>query len=245
MKPYHLLIVIFITLTAPSQADAVSPYSTLEAKASRFFNHQEWASASAMFDLMLEERPAVAQTYGRAIVANGMTGNTEAQTRLMTMALDNHIPFDSVFSGVKEWSFHIGRPKLFENFLIDTREAHPWMRRTINGHLLKYYAMRRNAPEMIAYSRIMLEGAHDNIRFLTLLADGQMLAGDTAAGMATYRKILMLDPHNYNALLTLGNWYAMRPDETPEVSISYLERADSIHPTPYMTALLQRLRKQQ
>lgn len=225
-------------------ATAVNPYPTLEAKAHRFFEYKEWASASAMFDLMLEERPAVAQTYGRAIVSNGMMGNKDAQTRLMTMALDNHIPFDSVFSGVKEWSFHIGQPRLFETFLIDTREAHPWMQRTINGYLLKFYAMRRNGPEMIAYSRLMLEGAHDNIGFLTILAEGYMLNGDTDKGLATYRHILSLSPDNYNALLSLGNWYAAHPGSGEgELPVPYLERADALRPTPYVTALIKQLRR--
>lgn len=223
-------------------AAAVSPYPVLEEKADRFFKHKEWASASAMFDLMLEERPAVAQTYGRAIVSNGMMGNMDAQTRLMTMALDNHIPFDSVFSGVKEWSFHIGQPRLFENFLIDTREAHPWMQRTINSYLLKYYSMRSNGPEMIAYSRMMLEGAHDNVEFLTLLAKGYMLSGETENGLATYKYILTLSPRNYNALLALGNWYAAHTGTADESALRYLEAADSVRSTPYVAALIGRLR---
>ena len=42
-------------------AGAVNPYPTLKAKAERFFDHQEWASAAAMFDLMLEEHPDIIQ----------------------------------------------------------------------------------------------------------------------------------------------------------------------------------------
>lgn len=243
MNLRHLLSAMLVCLSTAFIAGAVSPYPSLEAKAMRFFDHKEWASASAMFDLMLEERPEVAQTYGRAIVSNGMTGNKEEQTRLMTKALDNHIPFDSVFSGVKEWSFHIGQPQLFENFLLDTRTAHPWMQRTINVYLLKYYTMRHNGPEIIAYSRTMLDGAPDNIMFLTLLAEGYMLDGNTGQGIDTYRHILSLSPDNYNTLLTLGNWYAAKEGEAA-TALTYLERADSLRPTPYVTALITRLRKQ-
>ena len=246
MKLKNLLytcLVIIILLSA-ANAEAVSPYPALETKAARFFKYKEWASASAMFDLMLEERPDVAQTYGQAIVSNGMMGNHAAQAHLMAKALDNHIPFDSVFSGVKEWSFHIGKPHLFEKFLIDTRETHPWMQRTINGYLLKYYSLRRNGPEMITYSHTMLDGAPDNISFLTLLAEGYMLNGDTDKGIATYKHILHLSPDNYHALLTLGNWYASRPGTSQaESPVYYLERADSLRPTPYVTALIKQLKK--
>ena len=241
---FRHLIIALLAITAPAiEAVAVSPYATLEAKASRFFKHREWASASAMFDLMLDEQPEVAQTYGQAIVSNGMNGNLESQTRLLTMALDNHIPFDSVFSGVKEWSFHIGHPEQFEAFLITSREAHPWMRRTINSYLLKYYSMRRNGPEMIAYSRTMLDGAPDNISFLTLLAEGQMLNGDYNSGLNTYKHILSIAPDDYNTLITLGNWYAEHTGEGYDSPLPYLERADAIRPTPYVTALIARLRE--
>ena len=223
-------------------AGAVNPYPTLKAKAERFFDHQEWASASAMFDLMLEEHPDTPRTYGQAIVANGMLGETTGQNRLMTMALDNHIPFDSVFSNVKEWSFHIGQPTLFENFLKDTRTAHPWMRRTIDGQLLKYYSFRRNGAEMIAYSNIMLAGAPDNIGFLTQLGEGYMLTGATAQGIDIYKKILSLHPDNYNALIVLGNWYAQHP-ESRDKALPYLQRADSLRPTPYVTALINKLKR--
>ena len=236
------IAVLLIAAACIITAGAVNPYPTLKAKAERFFDHQEWASASAMFDLMLEEHPDVPGTYGQAIVANGMLGESAGQNRLMTMALDNHIPFDSVFSNVKEWSFHIGQPVLFEEFLKNTRTAHPWMRRTIDGQLLKYYAFRRNGTEMIAYSNIMLAGAPDNIEFLTLLVEGYMLTGDNAKGLDTYRRILALDPDNYNALLVIGNWYAQHPANGGN-GLPYLQRADSIRPTPYVTALIGKLQR--
>lgn len=239
---FKFIALLLVAAVSTVIAGAVSPYPTLKAKAERFFDHQEWASASAMFDLMLEEHPDVPRTYGQAIVANGMLGERDGQSRLMTMALDNHIPFDSVFSNVKEWSFHIGQPTLFEDFLKDTRAAHPWMRRTIDGQLLKYYSFRRNGAEMIAYSNTMLAGAPDNIGFLTRLGDGYMLTGADAQGINTYKRILSLHPGDYNALLVLGNWYAQHP-EKGENALHYLQRADSLRPTPYVTALINHLKR--
>ena len=43
-------------------AYGVNPYPQLEVKAERAFGYGEWASAAAMFDLMLEQKPDVPGT---------------------------------------------------------------------------------------------------------------------------------------------------------------------------------------
>lgn len=224
-------------------AQAVNPYPQLEAKANRFFDHKEWASASAMFDLMLEEKPEVASTYGQAIVSNAMRGDTVAQMRLMHGALDNHIPFDSVFSQVKQWSFHLGKSHLYENFLKQMRQAYPWMRRTIDGNLLRYYAFRRNGKEMIEYSKIMLDGAPDNKEFLQALAQGYMLTGNDSCGVEVYERILKLHPHDFSALVALGNWHAAQTADTSSQvkAMGYLREAYSVKPTPFVWETMRRI----
>ncbi len=221
----------------------VNPYPQLKEKAERAFGHAEWASASALYDLMLEEKPAVPDTYGQAIVANAMRGDRAAEMRLMQKALDNHIPFDSVFSRVSQWSFHLGKTHLYEEFLKETRQEHPWMKRAIDGHLLKYYTFRRNGELMVEYSNIMLSGASDNAALLNNLAEGYMLMGDEKRGIETYMRVLDVAPGNLHALLSLGNLYAMKEDRDSAVkAVGYLEKAYSIHPTPYVAATLERLR---
>ncbi len=221
----------------------VNPYPQLKEKAERAFGHAEWASASALYDLMLEEKPAVPDTYGQAIVANAMRGDRAAEMRLMQKALDNHIPFDSVFSRVSQWSFHLGKTHLYEEFLKETRQEHPWMKRAIDGHLLKYYTFRRNGELMVEYSNIMLSGASDNAALLNNLAEGYMLMGDEKRGIETYMRVLDVAPGNLHALLSLGNLYAMKGDRDSAVkAVEYLEKAYSIRPTPYVAATLERLR---
>ncbi len=227
-----------ITFTAWS----VNPYPQLQEKAQRAFDHSEWASAAALLDLMLEEKPTIADTYGQAIVANAMRNDIASEMRLMQKALDNYIPFDSVFSRVRQWSFSLGKTHLLEQFLKETRTNYPWMQRTINGYLLKYYTFRRNGQEMVIYSNTMLSGAPDNIEFLTSLADGYMLLGMENNGIETYQKILHNDPENLNALLSLGNLYADRPDkESRTLAKQYLERAYALRATPYVAARIVKL----
>ena len=181
-----IICVVLLALVLP--AYGVNPYPQLEVKAERAFGYGEWASAAAIFDLMLEQKPDVPGTYGRAIVANGMRDATSEQMRLLSQALDNHVPFDSVFANVE-------------------------------------------------YSRAMLEGAPDNTAFLESLARGYMLTDRIPEGLATYKRILTVEPDNYNVLLTVGNWYAMHPDGVEDGRI-YLERAYALHPTPYVAKLL-------
>lgn len=244
MKKSVVTLVLGMLLCAAPVLFAVSPYPALRTRAERAFHFEEWASAAALFDLMLEQKPDVPRTYAQAIVANAMCGQTDRTSELTTSALDNHIPFDTVFSNVREWSFFIGQPTLFENFLKQNREAHPWMRRTINAYLLKYYAFRRDGASMIEYAGLLLPGAPDNVEFLSVLADGYMLTGRFGEGVATYERILDIYPDNYDTLLTLGNWHMLHSEGSDLHSGEarrYLERAYALRPTPHVRQLLDRL----
>ena len=72
-----IICVVLLALVLP--AYGVNPYPQLEVKAERAFGYGEWASAAAIFDLMLEQKPDVPGTYGRAIVANGMRDATSVR----------------------------------------------------------------------------------------------------------------------------------------------------------------------
>ncbi len=234
----RILLLMFFAIPAMQTAMAVSSYATLEARALRFFTHSEWAPAAACFDLMLDERPEVAQTYGRAIVANGAIGHSDAQLALMQKALDNHIPFDSIFSEVRSCAYSIGKAEEFEKFLKLNRNASPWMTRQIDTQLLRYYRFRANGAEMIELSRKLLAGAPENIEFLSALAKGYMLTGQFTEGIDTYLIINNLDRNNLTALLALGNWYLENPVDGVDGK-AFLRQAYLIRPTPYLAKLLQ------
>lgn len=237
-------LILSATTAAALTALAVSPYPQLELKADRFFDQKEWAQAAATYDLMLDEKPHIPATYGRAIVSSTMAGDTAAGIRLFSMALDNHVPFDSVFSRVRSTSFELGRTDLYERLLLDIKKEHPWMRRTVNAYLLRYYTFRRDGRNMVAYADIMLQGSPDNIGFLSTKARGQMLTGAKDASVATYGEILRLDPDNYPALLELGNWYALDAlpgSQEAALAADYLGKAYSLRPTPHVAATLNRL----
>ena len=235
-----LIFTAVMALAAALAAGAVSPYPVLSERADRFFDQKEWNQAAAVYDLMIDERGDIPATYGRAIVANGMRGDKPAMMRLMTKALDNHVPFDSVFSRVRQSSFELGKSNLYEEFLSDVRASHPWMKRTIDSYLLQYFTFRRNGKMIGRYSGIMLAGAPDNVRFMTMQANGLVLEGEFPQAMAVYNHILEIEPENYQALINLGNYYAMQPDGA-SLALGYLRRAQAVHATPYVASAIESL----
>lgn len=232
-----LTLLILWGATALSAA-ASTPYSRLESKAQMFYDREEWASASAMYQLMLDERPAVADTYGRAIVAAGMRGARSEQMALMKQAIDNRLPFDSVFASVERFSFALVQGTMYEQFLVEVKHNYPWLTRQIDGRLLNYYTFRRDGAKMIEYSNALLEGLPDNTTFLHSLAEGYLATGQYAEAVKVLESILTTDPDNYQALITLGNYYRVKPDPDPAKARDYLERAYAVKPTPYVASLL-------
>lgn len=215
---------------------AQTPYSRLQIKADRFFDQKEWAQAAATYYQMLEIKPEVAATYGKAIVANAVKGDTIAEMALMVKALNAKVPFDSVLSRVRSASFQLGKSNLYGDFLLRAKDAYPWMRRPIDNYLLRYYVYRHDGAKMVEYSKLMLQGDPSNTGFLMSLAQGAMLCGDYREGVAAYESILAVVPDDYDSLLALGNFYYDSGEK--EKGAGYLRRANEIHPTPYVTSLL-------
>lgn len=227
-----VFILIFATLGA-----AATDFVTRSAKASRFFAHHEWASAMAMYSLMLDERPDSAAIWAHAIVAAGMQQLPDQQIDLLTSALNHGVPIDSIFSGVDSASMQVGHNALYEQFLTLVKEREPWMERVVNLRLLNYYSWRDNGPGMVTMSEIMLAGLPDDERFLYTLARGKLLCSDVEGAIDVYEHIARKHPKSLEALLYLGNYYSgitHRHDE----ALGYLRRAYAIKPTPYIDRLI-------
>lgn len=226
---------------------SATDYRSLTLKADRFFEQKEWASASAMFELMLDSRPGTPKVYGRAIVAAAMVGDTVAEMALVNRSIVNYVPFDSTFAEVRAASFELGRTRLYEDFLLRVRESEPWLSRTIDAYLMKYYAFRRNPAMMVAYSEEMLRGMPDDLGFMSTLAQGLMLEGRYAEAMTVYGRMLAIDPAAYDALLEIGNynymlWMADRSDTAARhKAVEALGKAQSLRATPYVASLLSAL----
>lgn len=241
----RMLIILAILLTGVSAGAA--DYASIARKAERFYAEKEWASAAAMYELMLDQRPSSATTYGRAIVTASMLERPDSEMLLMEQSLKHRVSIDSVFSAVESQSYALGRADIYERFLLLVKERQPWMTRSVDAYLLHFYTFRRTPDKMIEMAQSMLKGMPENVRFLSLLAGGYMYKGDMELALATYLKILDIDPDNYEALLELGNYHLLRfyadrsgTDHRLQ-ALKYLKAASAIRRTPYVDNALMEL----
>lgn len=231
-----LALLLFSGLSASAQAS----YERLQLKADRFFDQHEWTQAAATYYQMIEQRPDVPATYGKAIVANALKSDTVAEMALMVKALQAKVPFDSVLSRVRSTSFALGKSNLYGDFLHRVRVEYPWMRRPIDNYLLRYYTYRHDGEKMVQFSKLMLQGDPKNRGSLLSLAQGAMLCGDYEEGVQTYQRLLADNPKDYDALIALGNYYYLQGNDKA-MALEYLERAQEIRATPYVQVLLDKL----
>lgn len=239
MKKTLLIIALFCSTMLTWAND----YSLYLGKAQRAFDQKEWASASALFGLVLDINPSESQTYGHAIVASAMRNDTISQLQLMHQAIAHHVPFDSTFAAVKKVSFLLADGSLYEQFLLLVQRNTDWLSRAIDSYLLDYYVYRNNAPQIIHYSQLMLKGLPNDVKYLTLLADALMLDSQTDKAVATYNSIVTLDPANYHAHLALGNYYALNSGNTisRQKALTHLQHAQNLRPTPHIADIIKQL----
>lgn len=230
-----IFIIICVACAAATQATS---YKTLKTRADRFFNNDEWPSATAYYTYMLQQRPEVADTYGRAIVSSMMAGDTVRPLEMLKDAMAHKVPLDSVLAGVRLYAYAKDSADFYPRFLLSVAHNEKWLARPIDAMLLNYYTQRNDGPMIVRYAGIMLAGLPDDTRFLSALARGYMLTGNYDLATDTWQKILNTDPHNYEALLQLAAFYAA--DNNMQLARPYFERAFSLRPTPYVASILEK-----
>lgn len=231
-----ILCLVLLGLTASAAEPQQEDYARTAAKAQRFFDQGEWLNANAMYLLMLNERPAVTETYAHAVVTNVMLADTAAVTRLFEESMQHNISFDTLLGNVQTLSTNIGISDLYERLLLTLRNHFTWMQRGLNVYLLRYYDFRDNGPEMVRYAALMLQGKPGDVEFMRIQARGYMLQGMFADAQHVWTEILRDHPDNYDTLLDLGN-YLYTSGKKAEAR-PYLQRAYDLRPTPYVAKLL-------
>lgn len=243
-----VVAVVFVSLF-PLCAE--TEFSVLEEKAGRFYAYREWASALAMYELMLMQQPADTCTYGRAITVQGVLDDAQGQLRMVEQTQGNGIPLDSVFATVRKEAFALGKPKIYERLLLLVRDAQPWLKRSIDIRLINYYDSRNNAPRMVELGDSLLAVNGGDVPVLHIKARGLMLQGRHEAAMETYRQVLAIDGNDVDALLNIGVYYCMQvesgqvPLASPEADEARrcLSKAYAMKPAPYLARLLEHFRQ--
>lgn len=241
MKFILSLLSVFIISAATATVHAESDYDRQQKKAERFFDNEEWASANAMYILMLEQDPKSTPVYARSIVANIMNGDTLRALEIVPQAMNNEVPFDSLMTDVRKVSFSIGHGDLYENYLLGIKNSFPWLSRVADNYLMQYYSFRKNGPELVRYARTMLAGLPDNRNFLRMLAQGELLSGNTGNALKTWLKVVSLNPDDYQTILDLANCYDAQGDN--HEAFRWMKRAYELHPTPYVETRIDALGK--
>lgn len=226
------LLPLFLLLAENTPAAAKDRYESLADKSALMFNAREWASASALYGLMLDERPESDTVYVSAIVSASLGGQPGQASDLLVKAMSHGVGFSRLMSGVKQLSFSIGEARVYEDFLIRSLADCPWLKRPIDDELLRYYLFRNDGCNIVRYATLMLDGLPDSVTYLSALADGYVALGRFTDALHTWQRILAIAPHHYDTLLRAGNYLAMTADTT--AAVQYLTLADSIRHTPYL-----------
>lgn len=235
----HCKILLFLLCAACVGGTALADnYEQLRAKASRYAAQREWPNASAIYWLMLDQRPAETDTYADAMVSNTLAGDTATAVALIHTAMDNLVSPDSLFSTIRTRSFALGCPSIYQDLLIRARDNFPWMTRMVDRNLLSYYDYRNDGPQMVVYADKMLQGYPENTAYLRIKARGSLLCGDGPGAESIWRHILDIEPSNYDTLVDLSAYLVASGNK--EAATPFIRRALDIRPTPYLQAMLAR-----
>lgn len=258
MKHILLLSVIVIFHFFHSAAYTLphaDSYETRSTRAERFFTYKEWSSALAMYQLMLDERPDEVEPYYKAIVAGAMIGDSITQMNMLERTQQRGISLDSLFNGVRSVSFAINEAEAYNDFLMLVKSKQPWLKRRINIYLLNYYNFRNDADNIISTAKELLEQTPENTDYIKYMAKAYIELGNIDEALKCYKHILHINNYDYDALLALGNHYAlllldptycsptvkMPHENLAALAQSYLYDAYNINPTPYVKKLLDKV----
>ena len=237
MSAARYIAIVLLSVTSVLHA-AEAPDSALAAKAARAFDNSEWAGATALYMLLSDSAPDAPLPYARMLLAQEMRSDSVGSRATVERALAHSVPVDSLLEPVCAGAFALHSPEIYERLLLRLQSELPWLHRVLDIRLLRYYTMRRDPANMIAYSRRMLAGNPADTDALATLAEGALLTGDTATAVSSCEKILDIAPASYSALASLATTLA--PTD-PAKAAQYARRALAIHPNTALEALLRSL----
>lgn len=240
MKRITLLLLACLSISVVS---AHRPdYKNIQIKADRYFKFEEWRNALAMYELLLDENAKDAETYSKGIVVSGIIKENNLQNSFLERAEKNVIPYDTLFVKVKKYSLSLGKASVYTDFMLRVRDSKPWLERIINIRLLDFFQFRNDADNIISIATALLKATPNNVQFLSALAEGYMLKSEFEKSADCYKKILLVDKENYEAIVNLGNYFDSFPKiEEDSVSmrrtanaLSCFRKAMELNPTPYV-----------
>lgn len=228
---------ILCLLAAVSVIAHAADYGQVARKASKYFGEGEWASAQALYELMLAERPDSLDSYAHAIVASALMTDTLRMTDLLERSSAHGVGIYPLFERVRELSFDTGHASVYGDFMSMAAREMPWLSRPVDAALLNYYMLRADGPMIVEYAGRMHRGLPRSTEYISAMAQGYMLCGDMDKAVEQWQAVLEISPDDYTTLLYLGNYYADTGDM--DKARQYLSKAYGLRPTPYVKERLE------
>ncbi len=235
----NLLLSLALLFPTLALSAAEAPDSTLSVKAERAFIYREWPNVTALYMLLADRTPDQGLPYSRIVLSQYMRSDTATTTAILEKALANNVPLDSVLRPLCDDAFTIGRPEIYEQFLLRMQRSLPWLYRVADIRLLDYYTRRRMPAEMVEYGRRRLALHPDDISALNTLAQANVLQNNLDAAAECWRRILEIDPTHYTALAALANYYST---SDPCVAAGYARQALAIRANTALQKIAEKCR---
>lgn len=226
-----------------AQAPAADADAVLKSRADRAFEAADWPSAQALYVVLADREPEAPLNYARAIVAGECRGDSALSAEMVNRAMAAGLPLDSVLVKVENESYRLADGDMYPALLRRIAVQLPYLRRALQVRLLDHSVFRADHAATIATASDLLRGMPEDAAFagmLGTLAHAYLMNGQDSLAMATYSRVLALEPDDYDALVALGNYYI---SSDPDKARDCLLRAYAVRPTPFVERLIQSLNR--
>lgn len=203
--------IVFLFVSSFSPAQEVN--SILLRKAETHFANEEWREAAAMFDVLINESPAVLKLYPYAVAANDLGGDRKGVMAAVELSEKSGIPLDSLFVKTHLLCTALGYNGIYERLLLEIKAEQPWFKRIVNRYLLKFYMERKMNDEAAEIVDEALLSSPDNTDLLKAKAMILADSGNLQGAAECMERVLSFDPTAVEARLFLGNFYFIKGSE--------------------------------
>lgn len=220
LRKLNPLLIGLIMSCFMMELSAQSSANPLLQKSEEAFNTQRWKSAGTLYELLLKDSVNYTPYMAKALLANELAGDEVSLRRVDALYGINRFRLDSLLSDFSKLCIRLHHFDVFEESLDRIRTVMPENADTLLYGMIKYRLFLRDSKGAIRIARKGQAEQPDNSLWLRLEAEGWQLAGQSDQAMLAYRKLLMRDPDNIDALLYEGNYYYLQGKE----KISRLEK---------------------
>lgn len=180
-------------------------------KANKHIENMEWKEASALYDIIISQKPDSLNFYAPAVVASAKMGNYEHVVEIVVISEKNGMALDSILNNILTYTTKIGDTNIYERTILSLQEKQPWFEKLFNRHLLEYYTKRHYNIKAIEIADRIIKSNPANIKdIMRIKANCLNELGDIDSAAIAMSEILAIDSSFYDARIYLGNYYYLK-----------------------------------